>query len=280
MATYEQKPVKTYAEIEQNRKQNGYVIYDFFENPDPGIPDAYDIDGVWCKYFVNAPQGGADRFNTIKNRLYEYNFFNGVSRFKEIEELLKDYPSKLNHFRRLCTINIKGDETCRLMLFAGARINYDKLIPDVIEGIRQMKMGKDQKLSEVLHDLNGQVNAAALNGAFTKFCVSTFELEKQQNPLKEFDDQISDFYKGLINGSVTLSPPTPILIPTNPDIPFNLPQKLYENMKKLLEQGQNKGPLSRSDFVKILDSQKKMFTTERNNINFATIAQQGGRGRN
>ena len=230
---YKQKSVKTYEEIERERlKLKKYVIYDFFEKPDPDLPDEYNVDGVWCKYFVNAPKGGAGRVDTIIMRLTQYDYHNngnGNKEFREIEKLLKDNGyAATDYFKRFCTVNIKGDETCRLMLIAGARIDFKALKKDLAEALR----GKGKySVSDILHILAGQANAAALGGAFTKFFSTIYSFENADAPLKKYDDMITDFYKKTVKGGGKIK--NPIEIPTAPNIRFDAPHYLYNSMKEL-----------------------------------------------
>lgn len=248
----------TYAEIERERQAHKYVIYDFFENPDPEIPDAYNVDGVWCKYFVNSPKGGPGRVDTIKNRLSKYdyhNYYDGNEEFREIEKLLKDngYTST-DYFKRFCTVNIKGDETCRLMLMAGARIDFKTLKQDLNNALH----GKgNYSVSDILHMLGGQVNAAALNGAFTKFFSTIYSFEDSDAPLKKYDDAITDFYKKTINGGSNIK--NPIEIPTEPNIRFDTPHYLYQSMKELEKNNKL------DDITKVVVDEFKKITTVRLN---------------
>lgn len=250
----------TYAEIEKERlTKKKYVIYDFFDPRDPEIPDEFNIKGLWCKYLVDSPiKGGLDRYETIKKRMQEYDLYsgNGNPQFKNIESQLKrlNYQAT-DYFKRLCTLNIRNDESCRLMLIAGARIDYDTLSKDI-----EQTKGNPIEISKILHTLTGQVHAAALNGSFTKFFSTIYAAQQNKLNSKEYmeiDGVIMDFYLKTINGGSNIK--KPIEIPTEPNIIFATPNLLYENMKE----APKNGPI---DITQVIKNQIKDITTKRLNI--------------
>ena len=250
----------TYAEIERDRQAHKYVIYDFFDTPDPDIPDEYNVNNLWCKYYVGSPNGGLNRIETLQKRLKQYNYYSDdaynqkMLSFKDIEKSLvkKGYRS-IDYFKRLCTINIRGDETCELMLTAGARINFDQLKNDIDNA------KNDAEISNILHRLTGQVNAAALNGSFTKFFSAIFHIEDSNAPIKKYDDVISDFYDKTIKGGTNIK--APIEIPTDPQVHFFVPHQMVKDLNEI-EKSEIKPD---SEITKTVISEIKSITTARLN---------------
>lgn len=209
----------TYDIIENDRKQHEYVTYDF-NLIDPRLPNEYNPDQVWCRYMVDSPSGDPNKSRKaiIQKKYREYDLYSDEQnqQFRRLQAVLESRgcSNMIPYFNKFCSLNVRDDDTCQLMIMAGAKINYDAIIRD----INSIPKGSEKKeISKILHRLTGQANCAALNGAFTKvFCAT---LNHAGN---NYENEIAQFYKKLIKGNPHSKQPAdaPIDIPTDPSIPF------------------------------------------------------------
>lgn len=240
----------TYAQIEAGRTgANKFVEFDYNQILD-GIPDEYNPNEVWCRYMVDSPTGDPNRSSReiIRRKLKEYDLYGETQhqQYRVLQQVLveKGCGHMIQYFNKFCSINVRGDETCRLMILAGGKINFDKLIDAVRRIPKNAKTTAE--VTNILHTLTGQVNAAALNGVFTKwFCVS---LNHGGNTV---ENEITQFYNQTIRGGA--NPPTPINIPTDPTVPF---LAIHRMLPALNEADDDK----RTDVKGLLLTQKKLMS--------------------
>lgn len=238
----------TYAEIERERVNNKKYVTYTYNKMHPQITDDFFIDANWCKYWIGALAPNCkSRLEIYNENIVKHDYYaekNDVS-FLEIERILKQNgmsPEIIEYFKRLTTINVKGDKTCQLMVFAGATIDFDLLIEDVNKA-----GGNYNEISKILHTLTKQVNIAALNGAISKLYDVTNTVGKNANTPDQADAyieaQIAKLYKRITIGDKNNKPYN---IPENPNEIFNLPLQLNE---LILEYSKKFSGLSQSGVI-------------------------------
>lgn len=250
-----------YAVIENERKNgNKYVSYDY-NKIHPDMPDEFNPEYNWCKYWIVGINGGPSRFDVYSKNLASHDYYKcekGKLNFKAAEDIIrqKTRQLKLNtetivgYFKSLTTINDKSNPNCKLMLYAGAKINWESVINDISSAHTANDM------SRVLQSLTAEVNAAALNGAFSKlFDVANERGKNAKTPNsadKNIEDKITRLYNKTMHGDYN-SPA--IEIPTDPSTIFATPGKISEELDKL----KNKSNLSPNEVVKeIIDPCEKI----------------------
>lgn len=242
----------TYKQIESARR---YVKYKFNEIH-PGLPDAYNPSENYCRYMVNSPSGdpSKSRKAIMKRRFQEYDLFGGTQNpeYRQLQALLeqKGCSNMIPYFSRFCCLNVRDDETCKLMIMGGGSVDFQALMED----IRRIPNQKaPAEVTKILHQLTRESNAAALNGAFTKwFCVSL------SHGGTAAEAEITQFYQQLVYGTSRNMPA--IDIPDDPSIPFIVPQRLFERLS-----AHDKDPNLKVE--QLATSQKKNITTDMNTQN-------------
>lgn len=233
----------TYAEIERERVTTGkYVKYNY-NKMHPDIPDEFNPEYNWCKYWVAGLGNGApSRLDVYNENIQNHNQYtpNGNDNFSKIVDAIGDsHPETLEYFRRITTINFRGDQTCQLMIYGGATIDFDALINDLNDA-----KNNDGRISEILHKLTKQVNAAALNGVISKLyntanAIAQNHANIPNNADKIVENDVTRLYYSIINGSKRNYP---VDIPEDP-IKFKLVEELnnrVEEAAKLKNLPQNK----------------------------------------
>lgn len=182
----------TIAEIERERV-NGrkYVTYDL-KALHPDIPDSIDPNNEWFKYWTNSINGGASRKNIFDQNMVNHDLYRcdpGKISFKTIEKVLRDKnladEKTISYFRKLTTINDKSDKTCKLMIYAGGRINWEPLLNDI--GSARSK----SDVSKILQTLTAQVRSAAIQGTFSMVYQTAHTMGK--NPaIMTGDDKVNE----------------------------------------------------------------------------------------
>lgn len=243
----------TYDEIEYERRvKTKYVTYNYNKmtnnRPDlPQIPDEFNPEYNWCKYWVGGLGNGLpSRADIYDENMKNHNIYdeNGHKYFEEIKKYVKD-PEKLEYFRRLTTINLRGDNTCQLMLYGGATINFDALIKDLI-------VANDAKQTEILHTLTKQVNMAALNGVMSKLYFTVNNISS--NPNKGIPNKADKFIEGEVTklyNSITIGGRRPCAnIPEEPNKQF----ALVENLNRMIDEISIKKNLDQQSIKNIIDT--------------------------
>lgn len=195
----------TYMEIEASRISGDprYVYYEY-DKLDPRCEDEYSTDAVWSKYFVTTPNSSREQI--YQDALVRHDQHTDPAQsFRRVEQLLRSKgcnDATINEFRRLLTINARGDQTCELMLIAGATVDFNAVATD----IANCKTGDTKAISTILHNLAGQVHCAAFNGAFTKIFKNAYRLSGAKQPVPQFESRIENLYNALLFGSNKTKP--------------------------------------------------------------------------
>ena len=234
--------MKTYLEVEQDRKAKRYVYYDF-KALDPSAGDTWSTDKNYCKYF-----GGYTTFDKndkvsckSEDILNETRKFYDINEGKntawgKINEALEEFPGAtyddLKQFEPLLITSVLlGDRFYALWyaLYSGAKINADLLVSDI-----RACQNKSQ-LPAICKRLTEQVHAAAINAMFVwvyqygNRCGKA--AEKFEDHDKKVEEEITDMYKKYVLG---INCKKPILIPDCAHS-FSLPKEVifcitkYEN---------------------------------------------------
>ncbi len=212
----------TITDIERERV-NGrkYVTYNL-KALHPDIPDNIDPNYEWFKYWTNSINGGASRKDIFDQNMINHDINkcdpDKIS-FITIEKILREKSlaneESINYFKRLTTINDKDDRTCRLMIYAGGRINWEPLLNDIKS--TRTKLG----VSKILHTLTSQVRAAAIQGIISMIFNTAHSIGKDPENITNNDRQneqlILNIYNKYLKGGQNNKP---LNIPTDPSINF------------------------------------------------------------
>lgn len=249
-----------YTEIEQERVSNKkYIIYTYNRIHEK-MPDGFNPTYNWCKYWVDGINGGPSRINIFDENMKNHNYEdcdNTKPNFKTvIEPALKKQlinpkmKSKdieqaeaiINYFKTLTTTD-KNNPTCYLMVYAGATINWETLLID----IEKTKNPKDY--TKILQTLTSQVNAAALNGAFSRMYHNANKIgvnsPTPNNADKTVENIITNLYTKTMFGENRIQP---VDIPSNPAQPF----KLLIDISSTINNVQEKSNLTQEQVIKEL----------------------------
>lgn len=247
-----------YAEIERERVNgNKYVSYNF-DKMHPKMPDGFSPEYNWCKYWIDGINGGPSRYDIYSENLNNHDYYNcdpGKLNFRVAENVLrqklikpgmspkdvKNAETIIGYFKSLTTINDKSNQNCKLMIYAGASINWSSLLND----IGAAKTPTD--ISRVLQSLTAEVNAAALNGAFSKIFHAANKHGKNSSTPDGADKSIEDKIIKLYNKTMNGDKGSPAIeIPKDPSAPFKTP----ETILKVLEGVKDKTNLSPNEVYK------------------------------
>lgn len=236
--------MSTYVATEQGRAQNQYVYYEFFKM-NSQFPNCWSPDYPWCKYWITS-NNGVSRRSLFNDSIRDHDIYrdgelydnNGVKQARNFNDIMAALLTKfdqfkdisptrqntiLEYFKRVTSINTRGDMTCKLAIYGGARIYVD----NIINNINATK--NSDELSDVLRNVTAQVNAAALNGAFAAaFNVVNSMGRNAADPNlmdKNLEAKITNIYNSIVFGSKNQGP---VNIPNDPTATFELPQKIYD----------------------------------------------------
>lgn len=245
----------TYAEIERE-KQTGknYVIYNY-SKMHPDIPDKFITGANWCKYWILAfAEGRPSRLDVYYENLskHDANSTSNEVSFKDVEKLMIQNgvsAEKIEQFKRIASVNVEGDNRCKLMIYGGATIDFSLLIEDV------QKAGKNaNEISKIFKALTKQVNAAALNGVISKLYCEANDIGKNAQRPSDADAyveaKITKLYERLTVGDKFNRP---INIPENPQEEFVLTTLLDQQIVDYSKRYKN---LSQKQVVSFIESLK------------------------
>lgn len=218
----------------EKERVNGrkYVTYDL-KAMHPDIPDDMEPEYAWFKYWVNGIEGGASRREVYEKNLLDHDYFRcdpGKLNFRVAEKILRDKlippgtsakdaknaETIIGYFKKLTTINAKDDKTCKLMIYAGARINWEPLLNDIGSA------RTPTEVSKVLQTLTAEVRASAMKGAFSYMYNAANHMGKDPSKVTK-EDEINEanllkVYNKVIHGDKNSKP---IDISADPSAPFN-----------------------------------------------------------
>lgn len=215
----------------------------------PDIPDEFNPEYNWCKYWVaGLGAGSPSRIDVYNENIKNHNIYDNEGR-KNFEEIKKYVNSAetLEYFRKIATINFYGDKTCQLMIYGGATIDFFLLIRDLRNARRNSR-----EISKILATLTKQVNAAALNGVISKMYYTANNISSNPdrnipNKADRFiENEITKIYNLLIIGGKRPA----IDIPDKASVPFMFVQEL----NKSIEEISTKKELSQMEIKNIIDN--------------------------
>lgn len=221
-----------YTDIEKERVYGRkYVTYDL-KVMHPDIPDEMEPEYAWFKYWVNGLDGGASRRELYEKNLADHNYNNtnpAQLNFRTAERILQNklIPAKasakhiknaeiiIDYFRKLTTVNDENDKTCKLMIYANGKINWEPLLTD----INNAKTEKD--ITQILYTLTAEVRASALKGAFSFVYNAAKHMGKDPSKVIE-EDKTHEAYILKVYNKVFYGDKdkTPIDISADPSKPF------------------------------------------------------------